>query len=136
MKIPNPKSPIPNKSQAPNPDAREGKPYDLKLRTFEFACGILDLTEPLPDHGSAKYVKDQLGRAALSVGANVEEADGTLTRKDARTSFIVARKEARETRYWLRVIQRKWRDTPDVREAIVEGTELTKILSSIIEKLG
>ena len=110
--------------------------WDLKERSFKFAMRDLGIAEALPETAFTRIVREQVARSALSVGANVEEADGTRTPLDARKSLVTARKELRETRYWLRVVQEKWRDAPDVRESVQEATELLKILSSIIEKLG
>ena len=136
-----PQSPNPNEIPTPKPqqvpNAQSGKarkPYDLRDRTFEFAVRILDLVEALPPIGYAK-IADQISRSGTSVGANVEEADGALSRPDKRKAFVIARKEARETRYWLRLIDRKLGKKVSVRADIDEASELIYILSAIISKL-
>src|SRR5262245_5393796 len=133
---PNPKEiPKPNSQQKPNSQPRKApKPYDLRDRTFEFAVRILDITATLPPNGYGK-IADQLARSGSSVGANVEEADGAVSRADKRRAFVIARKEAREARYWLRLIDRKLGTRVPVREDIDEASELVYILSAIISKL-
>jgi four helix bundle protein len=73
----------------------------------------------------------QLTKAATSVGANVEEADGAESRRDFIHKLSIARKEARETRYWLRVVgaavpHEEWTSLQG------ESEEITRIISAII----
>ncbi|MBI3269024.1 MAG: four helix bundle protein [Planctomycetes bacterium] len=112
------------------------KPYDLKERTFEFALRILDITPLLPNRLEVNIARRQLARSGPAIGANVEEADGASTKRESRRIFIIARREARETRYWLRIIERKWPTFVNVTAGIQEATEIVNILSSIINKLG
>ena len=80
------------------------KIYDLKERTFKFAQRILDIVENLPHRPYCEVIRKQLAGSGTSIGANVEEADGTITRKDFVNKMVIARKEAKETRYWLKLI--------------------------------
>jgi len=89
----------------------------------------------IPKDGAGRIIPDQLSRSASSVGANVEEADGAVTRADKRKTLIIARKEVRETRYWLRLVDRIWGAKVPVREDIGEATQILYILSSIIDML-
>ena len=102
---------------------------------MEFAIRILAIAAATAKESGAKFIVDQLSRSGPSVGANVEEADGAVTRADKRKSFIIARKEVRETRYWLHVVDRVWGKKVAVREDIGEATELLYILSAIVDKL-
>jgi len=133
-----PQSPNPNEIPTPKPqqipNAQPRKPYDLRDRTFEFAVRILDIAAALPPGGLAG-IADQLSRSGSSIGANVEEADGAVSRPEKRRAFVIARKEARETRYWLRLIDRKLGKKVPVRADIDEASELVYILSAIINKL-
>jgi four helix bundle protein len=119
------------KSQSPNL-----KPYDIKERTLEFSVRILQVAAALPESPEAGILKRQLVAAGTSIGANVEEADGAVSRADKRKSFVIARKEARETRYWLTLVDRVWGKTVDVTADVKEATELLYILSSIVDKLA
>ena len=60
----------------------EEKIYDLKDRTFKFSQRVLDIFEQLPKKPQSEIMGKQLLEAGTSIGANVEEADGTLTKKD------------------------------------------------------
>ena len=113
-----------------------GKPPDLKERTFEFAIRMLQVTAMLPQNPEAQTVRKQLARAGLSVGTNVEEADGCETKPEARRIFIIARREARESRLLLRVIRRLWSPGINVDADIRESSELIKIRSTIILRLN
>ena len=132
------KSQTPNPNEIPSPKSQPGparKPFDIRERTLEFAIRILAIAAAVPKEGGGPILVDQISRSGPSVGANVEEADGAVTRADKRKSFVVARKEVRETRYWLRIIDRLWGKRVAVREDIAEATELLYILSAIIDKL-
>jgi four helix bundle protein len=140
-KIMDSKSQIPNPNEIPKPNSQpgsgsKGKPYDLRDRTMEFAIRILTIAAAIPKEAGGPIIVDQISRSGASVGANVEEADGAVTRADKRKSFIVSRKEVRETRYWLRIIDRVWGRKIAVRQDIAEATEPLYILSAITDKLA
>jgi len=80
------------------------EPEDIKDRTFRFALAIISLVESLPDTISAKTIGKQLIRSGTSVGANVEEATAAHSKNDFIYRMNVALREARETLYWLRLL--------------------------------
>lgn len=78
----------------------------------------------------------QVVRSSGSIGANYIEANGALGKKDFQMRIRIARKESKETRYWLRLLD-TGNDTAinTVRDSLIqEGTELTKIFSAILKK--
>ena len=77
--------------------------FDIQERTFRFAVRVVRLVERLPRDGAGLVVGRQVARSATSVGANVEEADGAESKRDFIHKMSIAHKEARETRYWLRI---------------------------------
>jgi four helix bundle protein len=77
------------------------KAYDLKERTFKFARRIIEIVEVFPNKPQCEILRKQLLKAGTSIGANIEEADGTITRKDFVNKMTIARKEAKEAHYWL-----------------------------------
>ena len=108
---------------------------ELKERTYNFALRILRLSRLLPDTEEGRVVKRQIIKAGTSVGANLEEADGSLSLNDFIYKVDIAFKEVKETRYWLQMIIDaglipKERVLPDLQECI----EIIKILSTIIYK--
>lgn len=133
----NPKSQTPNPNESQNPKSQQRKkPFDLRERTFEFGIRMLKIVEQLPGNRVGITVGAQLARSGTSVGANVEEADGGLSRPEKRHAFVIARKEVREARFWLRMIDRLWGDRIRVGPDISEATEILLILSAIIGKLS
>lgn len=67
----------------------------------------------LPKGPACDVIHNQITRSGTSIGANVEEADGCLTKRDFVNKMVIARKEAKETRYWLMLIMGKYID-PDI----------------------
>ncbi len=111
-----------------------GMKYDLEERTELFAKRTRDFVRTVPkDHANVEYGR-QLIRSASSIGANDLEANEALSKKDFLMRIKISRKEAKESRYWLRLI------TPgenQVREQVClvqESTELLMILSAILRK--
>ena len=112
----------------------EEKIYNLKDRSFAFAKKILEIADLLSRSHSCDIIRNQLIRSGTSIGANIEEADGSLTRKDFTNKMAIARKEAKETRYWLRLLIPKYLDQKVIEKDIKEVEELISILSAIINK--
>jgi four helix bundle protein len=109
---------------------------DIQERSFEFACRIVQLYKYLVGkHGVAKALARQVLRAGTSVGANMEEAHAAQSRADFVAKCSVALKEARETKYWLRLLAVSG-DLPDSRltRLINESSELIAILTTIRRK--
>ena len=84
-----------------------------------------------------KYVysmSSQLLRSATSIGANVEEALGGHTRKDFSAKMSIAYKEARETRYWIRIlVECGIVETKMATSFMKDIDEITRILASIVK---
>ena len=107
--------------------------YDIHDRIYSFIVQVITLTNFLPKTESNIVIIRQILRSATSMGANDQEADGTLTRKDFLHTYTVVRKEGKETNFWLALII----DTnPQLKikasKILAEGKELVAILSSII----
>ncbi|MEG9327800.1 four helix bundle protein [Salinimicrobium catena] len=111
------------------------KPYALEERTFEFARDCRKLISILPK--SIANIEDgkQLIRSSGSVGANYIEANEKLGEKDFSFRLKIARKEAKESGYWLRLLKASNPQfEPDIDQMVSEAQELRKILSAIINK--
>ena len=117
--------------EAPGEWERE-VPYDIRERTFQFAVQVLQVIRQLPDDTATRVVAYQLAKSATSIVANVEEADGAESSRDFIHKMSVARKEARESRYWLRIIRAAILDNEDFSALEQESNELVRILSAII----
>jgi len=109
-------------------------PYDLRERTFQFSVRVIKWVRTLPRDLGTQIAAKQLIESATSVGANVEEADGADTPKDRVYKWTLSRKEAREARYWVRVICAANTESPEGQALQQECSELVKILSTLINK--
>lgn len=84
--------------------------------------------------GQKEYVlSKQLLKSGTGIGSNVAEASAAQIRKDFISKMSVASKEARETKYWLRLIQESKLVDIDVSGLLKENDELIKILTSIVK---
>ncbi len=103
-------------------------------RSFEFACRLLALCDRLYGRGpSARHIASQLMRCGTSVGANAEEAQEGQSKADFIAKLSISSKEARETRWWLRVAVRTKNVKPDeVSWELSEINQLMKMLRSAI----
>lgn len=110
--------------------------YDLEERTFEFARAVRDFVRQLPRTLSNIEDVKQLVRASGSVGANYIEANEALGKKDFVMRVKISRKEAKESRYFLRLVHTAGRgELQAARAALVqEAGELTSIFGAIIRK--
>ena len=110
------------------------KPQDIKERTFLFAVKVLKFTQVIPNNKINSILITQLIRSSTSIGANIEEAQGGHTKSDFVHSVNIAKKEARETFYWLRLIQEV---NPSYAEKLShllkENEEIIKILTTIVK---
>jgi four helix bundle protein len=114
----------------------ENRKYDLEERTYEFARRVRAFVKKLPRTICNIEDVKQLVRASGSVGANYIEANEALGKKDFRMRIRISRKEAKESGYWLRLL-----DTQDAialneeRDRLIqESTELTRIFGAILRK--
>jgi four helix bundle protein len=81
-------------------------------RTFAFAKRIVRLCQRLDGSpGISSTLANQLLRSGTSIGANVEEGQGSQSEADFVSKYSIACKEARETPYWLRLIAATERGT-------------------------
>lgn len=109
------------------------KIFDIQERTFVFGVRVVRLVGALPKTAAGIEVGRQLVRAGTSVGSNTEEADAGVSRKDFVNHIRIARKEARESRYWLRMIAAAGLlNDPEIDALATEALELVRILSKII----
>ena len=116
----------------------DAKPCDLEDRTFEFAQSVRAFVKQLPRTVSNTEDVRQLVRASGSVAANWIEADEALSKKDFLMRVKICRKESKESRLFLRLVDAGLsKNNLSARETLAsEARELTLIFSSIISKSG
>lgn len=76
----------------------------IAVKTYQFAIEIIGLYKELIAKKEFVLSK-QLLKSGTSIGANVEEAIGGFSKKDFRAKMSISYKEARETKYWLRLLK-------------------------------
>jgi four helix bundle protein len=133
----NPKSEYRNSKQIRMSKTEEKtKQYDLEERTFEFANNVREFVKSLPRTVTNEQDIRQLVRASGSVGANYIEANESLSKKDFVMRIKISRKEAKESRYWLRLLDTGDKQSLDkTRVALIqEASELMNIFGSIVRR--
>ncbi|MBX9737007.1 MAG: four helix bundle protein [Phycisphaerales bacterium] len=104
------------------------------LERIEHCCDrVVLVAKALDDKGVSRRLSDQLLAAGTSIGANAFEADEAMSRKDFVKCLCIAVKEAKETRFWIRLIGRQgWIGTARLRELESEIVAIKKIMGSMI----
>jgi four helix bundle protein len=111
-------------------------PWDIQERAFQFAFRIVNLYDYLiTKRDAARLIARQVFDAGTSVGANLGEADSAQSKADFNSKCSIALKEARESRYWLRLLS----GCKSVKQELVtpltnEAGELVAILTAIVKK--
>jgi four helix bundle protein len=109
----------------------------LTERTFDFAVRVVHLCrDSARTSGMTRSLANQLLRSATSVGANIEEAQASQSRADFVAKYSIACKEARETRYWLRLFAAcEMAPRTELDSLANEANELVAILTTIVRKM-
>jgi four helix bundle protein len=110
------------------------KHYDLEERTEKFARRVGEFVGILPRTMSNLEYGKQLIRSSGSVGANYIEANEALSKKDFLMRIKICRKESKESRYWLNLVNCPGSALSKKDALIQEATELMKIFGAIVSK--
>jgi len=100
--------------------------------SFKFALKALDLYKKL-QKDNEYIISRQFLRSSTSIGANVFEASASPTRKDFANKMAIASKEARETYFWLKLLQEGNMVTFSVKDYITDIEEIIRILTAIVK---
>ena len=103
----------------------------IQEKSFEFAVSVVKYYKQLKTQNEYA-IANQLLRSGTSVGANVGEALGGSSKKDFSNKMTIALKEARESKYWLRLIYESDIDK-NVSELLANASSLVNILSKIVK---
>jgi four helix bundle protein len=107
--------------------------FDLEERTAKFGEEVIDFASCLPLDRVIDVLVKQVVRSATSIGANYMEADCSCSKKDFAYKINLCRKEAKETKHWLRMIAKANPASKEAgRKLWQEAHELTLIFSSIV----
>lgn len=115
--------------------------YDLRDRTYRFSLSVVRFLSNCSSSSITSPILNQLLRSATSIGANIEEADSSPTRKDFKHKLVISKKEAAETVYWLKLLidselLKSDAVTAKAKELLDEAEQLVRILGSILGKMS
>ena len=104
----------------------------VQIKSYAFAIKIVNICKVLQDEKKEFILSKQLLRSGTSVGANIEEAIGGQSRKDFYAKLTISYKEARETKYWIRLLNDTHYLTTAQSEPLLKDIEeLLRIIGSI-----
>ena len=113
-------------------EPNDNRIYDLEERTARFGEIVIGFAKTIPQNPVTNRIIAQLIGAGTSVGANYVEADDAVSKRDFLKSIGTCRKEARETKHFLRMAVRAVpKLKPEARKIWIEARELHLIFSKI-----
>mgnify|MGYP001592194983 CR=1 FL=1 len=107
--------------------------YDLEERTANFGKNVIRFCKKIPLDPISRPLISQVVRSSTSIGANYAEVQGGSSKKDFANKIYLCRKEAQETRHWLKMME-EISDLPELRSLQNECQELILIFQKILEK--
>ncbi|OGJ51182.1 four helix bundle protein [Candidatus Peregrinibacteria bacterium RIFOXYB2_FULL_32_7] len=104
----------------------------IQTKSFEFALNIIKLYQNLQNNKEF-VISKQLLRSATNIGANIEEALGAVSKKDFQNKMSISCKEARESKYWLRLLENSKLVDLNYSSYLTDVTSIINILTKIIK---
>lgn len=104
----------------------------VQNKSFQFSLKIISLFKKLQKEKEF-IISKQLLRCGTSIGANIEEALAGQSKKDFIAKMSISSKEARETKYWLRLLEESDLTNIDVTEMLSDIHELIRLLTAIVK---
>jgi four helix bundle protein len=122
-------------SETPENNGAEKHAFDLEERTARFGEAIVRFSKKIPRNPTNNRLIDQLVGCGTSIGGNYCEADESVSRKDFRNTIGRCVKEAKETKFFLRMVAASEPMLAgEARELFCEARELHLIFASIYRK--
>jgi four helix bundle protein len=108
---------------------------EIHERAFQFACRVIRLHRAVTrTRGTDRIAVNQLVRAGTAVGANLEEAEAAHSRADFIAKLRISLKEARESHYWLRLMEATGTVPPSrIHPLTQEANEIVAVLTTILK---
>jgi len=110
-----------------------GTDKDIHTRIFKYVAGGLIFLRSVPKNAETISIIEQVSRSLTSIGANDQEADAALTKKDFMSKYAIVIKETQETVYWWKILKELGHGGEKLNWLIDEGKEIFKIVSVIIK---
>lgn len=113
----------------------KNRKVDIDERSFQFGVRVIKMAAVLPKNAAGQVILKQIVRSGTSIGANIAEAQGAVSKKEFIYCMNIAKREAKETLYWLRIIA----ETEMIKKVqlvslIDECNQLVSILITILKK--
>jgi four helix bundle protein len=113
-------------------DTKFSKKYDLEERTAIFGEKVIEFCRSIKSDKLAEPILNQLIRSGTSIGANYMEANGASSKRDFQNKIYICKKEAQETKHWLRMARSFIREKSETIDTLWnEAQELTLIFQKI-----
>lgn len=112
------------------------KQYDLEERTEKFGQNIITFCKNIQSDAVNKPLISQLIRSGTSIGANYREANSASSKKDFRNKIFTCKKEAEESKYWLKMLRQYNNKEGATDKLLQEVQELILIFGKIISTLN
>jgi len=111
--------------------------YNLEERTAKFGENVIIFCRNIKQDAINKSIINQLVRSGTSIGANYMEANNACSKKDFKNKIYICKKEAQETKHWLRMIEQCCPEMKDKIKILWQETqELTMIFQKITNTLN
>jgi four helix bundle protein len=106
----------------------------IQQKSFDFAVRIVKACRYLQEEKREFILSKQLLRSGTSIGANVEEAIGGQSKADFISKLSIAYKEARESSYWIKLLQAsQYLEEKQAESLLIDSDEIQKILGKIVK---
>ena len=106
----------------------------VKNKSFAFAIRIVKLYQYLCKEKYEYVLSKQILKSGTSIGANIEEADGGISKSDFSSKISIAYKESKETHYWLRLLKETGYIGDKLFDSLIaDCNEICKLLFSILK---
>lgn len=116
---------------------KEARIYDLEERTAKFGEALIEFARSVPINEITRPLIIQLVKCGTSIGANYCEADDAESKKDFKHKIGICKKEARETKHFLRMIAKAVpHKVKEARILLQEAKELNLIFNKIFRKVS
>jgi four helix bundle protein len=110
------------------------KPNIILEKTYAFSLFIIQIYKEMIECKKEYVLSKQLLRCATSIGANAEEASAGISLKEFIAKYQIAYKEAKESRYWLRLLKdSNYLDNNKATEALLKCEEIIRIINAILQ---
>ena len=109
----------------------------ILTKTYNFALRIINLYKYLCDEKKEYTLSKQILRSGTSIGANSEEASGSISKREFRAKYFISYKEARETHYWIRLLKdSEYIEAKLANSLLSDVEEIMKILGAILKTVS